>query len=107
MVEVGHQAQVLLARELAVDRRDLAGEADQAADRVGLAHDVEARDPDLAGVGGDQRREDVDDRRLAGPVRAEQREHRALGDVEVDAVEDDLLAERLAEAADLDRRGRR
>ena len=52
----------------------------------------------VAGVGVDQRREDLHGRGLAGAVRAEQGEDRALGDVEVDAVEYDRVAERLAQA---------
>src|SRR6185437_6719078 len=55
-------------------------------------------------VGGKQRRQDPDGRRLARAVRAEEREDRRLGDLEVDAVEDDLVAERLAETRDLDGR---
>ena len=51
-----------------------------------------------------QRRQDLDGRRLAGAVRAEQGEDRALGDVEVDAVEDDLLAVGLAQADGADGR---
>ena len=60
------------------------------ADRVGLAGDVMAGDLDLAAVGGDQGRQDADHRRLARTVGAEQGEDGALGDVEVDAVEDDV-----------------
>ena len=44
MAQVGHQAEVLLAGEQLVDRRELAGDADEAADRVGLAGDVVAGD---------------------------------------------------------------
>ena len=43
--EVGHQLEVLLAGEQPVDRRELAGDADQAADRIGLAGDVMAGRP--------------------------------------------------------------
>ena len=60
--QVGHQLQVLLAGEELVDRRELAGDADDRADRVGLAGDVVAGDLDLAAVGGDQGREDPDRR---------------------------------------------
>ena len=44
----------------------------------------------------DQRRQDPHDRRLAGAVRPQQSEDRSLRDCEVDPVEDDLVAERLA-----------
>ena len=49
--------------------------------RSGLAPEVEARDLDLAAVCGQERREDLHGRGLAGAVRAEQREDRSLGDL--------------------------
>ena len=87
--QVGHQLEVLLAGEELVDRGELAGDADDRADRVRLAGDVVAGDLDLAAIGGDQGREDPDRGRLAGAVRSEEREDRAFGDLEIDAVEDD------------------
>ena len=99
--------QVLLAREEPVDGRELAGDADRGTDRVGFASDVVAGDLDVAAVGGDQRRQDVDRRRLARAVRAEQGEHGAGRDLEVDAVEDELLAVRAAQSDGPDRRRRR
>ena len=104
VVEVGHEDQVLLAGEQVVDRRELAGDADRGADDVGSSGRIVARDPNLAGVGADQGREDVDDGGLAGAVGAEQREDRSLGDVEVDAVEHEVLAVGLAQAGRRDRR---
>jgi hypothetical protein len=91
VVQVGHQAQVLLAGEQLVHRRELAGDADRRADRVGLPGQVVTGDLHLAGVGADQGGQDVDGGGLAGAVGAEQREDRALGDLEVDAVEHDLV----------------
>jgi len=78
-------------------------DADRAADRVGLADGVVAQHARRAAVGGVQRGEDLDGGGLAGAVRAQQREDRSRRDLEVDAVEDDLLAVGLAEAGDLDR----
>ena len=49
-----------------------------------LAHGVEAGHAGLAAIGGQQRGEDAHDRRLAGPVGAEQAEHGAGAGVEVD-----------------------
>ena len=72
------------------------------AHRVGLAVQVVAGDADLAAVGGGERGQDVDGGRLAGPVRAEQGEDRALGHGQVEAVEHDLRAEGLAQAGDGD-----
>jgi hypothetical protein len=96
MVQVGHQLQVLLACEQVVDRRELAGDPDRGPHPIRIADHVVTGYAHLAGVGRNQRRQDPHDRRLAGAVRPEQREDRARRDLEVDPVEDDLAAERLA-----------
>ena len=69
----------------------------------GSRRQVVARDADVAGVGADQRGQDLDDGGLAGAVGAEQREDRAPGDGQVDAVEDELVAVRLAQPGGRDR----
>ena len=98
VAQVGHQPQVLRAGEQAVDGGELAGHADAVArTAVGVGDDVVAGDAGLAAVGGEQRGQDVDHGRLAGAVGPEQGEDRALGDLEVDAVEHDRVAEGLAE----------
>ena len=58
----------------------------------------------LAGVGADQRGQDLDGGGLPGAVRAEQREDRSRRDGQVDAVEHDVVAERLAQPGHGDRR---
>ncbi len=103
VMQVSHELEVLGAREQIVDGRELTGQADQAAHGVRLAHHVVTADPHLAAVGTEQCGQDVDHRGLAGAVRAEQREYRTFRDEKVDAVEHHLLAERLAQSADLDR----
>ena len=55
-------------------------------------------------VGRAQALEDLDGRRLAGAVRAEQAEDLAAGDLEVDAVDGDEVAVALGQAADADHR---
>jgi hypothetical protein len=50
-----------------------------------LAHGVEAEHPRRTGRGQQERRQDLDRRRLAGAVRAEQAEQLAALDVEADA----------------------
>jgi hypothetical protein len=50
-------------------------------------------DGNLARVGADQGGQDVHHGGLAGAVGAEQRKDRPLGDLQVDAVENDLVAE--------------
>ena len=98
MVEIGHELEVLLAGEEVVDRRELAGHADLGAHALRIGPQVVSADLDLPGVGSEHRGEHVDGRRLAGAIRAEQREDRSGGDLEVDPVEDDVLAVGLAKA---------
>ena len=81
-----------------VHRGELAGDADHVPDGVRLSRRVVAGDAHLSGVGLDQGRQDVHRRGLAGAVRPEQGEDRAGGDAQVDTVERDRVAERLAEA---------
>jgi len=107
VAQVGHQEQVLLAGEEVVDGGELAGDADHLAHRVRVAGHVMARDPHLAAVGAvgaDQGGQDVHRGGLAGAVGAEQREDGSLRNVQVDAVQHDLIAERLAQLGCLDRR---
>ena len=81
------QADVLLGREVEVDRRVLEDDPDAGADRLGVAIQVVAVDDDGAAGLGQGRREDRDRGRLAGPVRAEEGEQLALADVEADVVD--------------------
>ena len=81
-----------------VDGGLLGGDADAAADGGGLVDDVEAghRGPALGRCG--QRGEDADGRGLAGAVVAEQAEHGAGRDLEVEVAQRPQVAEALAEA---------
>jgi hypothetical protein len=63
-----------------------------------------AGDLRLATVGGDQGRQDPHRRRLAGTIRPQEGEDRPFSDVEIEAVEHDLLAIRLAQPGGMDRR---
>jgi hypothetical protein len=105
VAQVGHQAQVLLAREQVVDGRELAGDADQRADGLRLGDDVVPAHAGDAGVRAHERREDVDRRRLSRPVRSQQCEHTGGRDVEVEIREHAVLAEGLREPFELDGRG--
>ena len=100
-----HQDQVLAAGQVLVDRRELAGEADEAAHGVGLGDDVVAEHAGAAGVRAQQRGEHADRRRLAGAVGAEHAVDGAGGDREVDAVDGAGGSEGLAEAGGLDGEG--
>ena len=73
--------------------------------RVGRRIDGAAVEADLAGIGGVDAGEDLDQRRLAGAVLAEQRMHLAAPDVEVDVVERQRAGEALGQAADMARSG--
>ena len=98
MKQAPHEEQVLLACQQIVDRGELPGDSDHPPHRAGFAAKVVAHDGDRAGVRRDQGGEYPYDRRLAGPVRPEQGEELAFADSEVDAVEDELVPVRLAQA---------
>ncbi len=102
VAKVGHEPQVLLAREQVVHGRELARDADGGPDGIGLAQGVLARDAHVAGVEGDEGGEDVHGGGLARAVGAEHREDRAGRDAQVHAVEDLLLAEGFAQSGRLD-----
>ena len=72
VVEAPEQVEVLADRELLVDRRALAGQADGATHDVGLAGHVEARHRGTPAIDGQQRREQLDGGGLAGAVGSEQ-----------------------------------
>ena len=106
VAQVRHEVQVLLAGEEVVDRGELPGDPDHVTHRIGVAGDVMARDTHLAAVEPDQGGQDLHGGGLPGAVGAEQGEDRSLGDVQVDAVEHDLVAEGLAQPGGRDRGSR-
>lgn len=84
-----------MAKQLA---GELTGDPDRVPHPLRRRGDVVARDLRLSAVGTDERGEDLHDGGLAGAVRTEQREDGPFRDVQVDAVEDGLVAVRLAQA---------
>ena len=90
--------QVLLAGQQLVDRRGLAGQADELAHRAGLLDDVPPEHVHAAGVRPQQRRENADERGLARSVGPQQAEHRALLDSQGHAREGDSRPEALDHA---------
>jgi hypothetical protein len=70
-----------------------------------VSDDIETRYRGGSAVGRDERGEDVDERRLAGAVRAEQADDLAGPNLEVDAVEHRVLSERLGDPGDVDHGG--
>ena len=93
-MQVRHQLQVLLPRQQLVHRRELTGDPDCRAHRLGLGRDIMPGDAYRPAVGLHQRGQHVHRRRLARPVRAEQGEDRARTDIEIDAVEHGLVPDR-------------
>ena len=90
-VQIHHQLQVLLPGQQLVHRRELTGDPDRRAHRLGLGRDVVPGDAYRPTVGLHQRGQHVHRRRLTRPVRAEQGEDRARADIKIDAVEHDLV----------------
>ena len=95
LLEPREQAQVLGHGQPPVERRLLGDEADLAAGEA-----------DLARIGLADAGEDREQRRLAGAVRADHREHLAGRGGEVDIVESEPVAEALRQPDRLDRGGR-
>jgi hypothetical protein len=93
----GHHLQVLLAGQLVVDGRVLAGQADRAADAGRVGEQVVPGDHGVAAVRPDQGGEDADHRRLARAVRAQKREDGAGVDGKIDVIEREVAAEGLGD----------
>jgi hypothetical protein len=92
------QPEVLTAGQVGIDRRVLAGKADPVADPIGVPDHVAAQDRGATTIGPKDGRQDTDRGRLAGAVGAEQPEHGARRDLEVDPVQGDDVAEALDQA---------
>ena len=73
--------------------------------RVVEVHELPV-DPDRAGIGSERTRDDLDQRRLAGTVLAEQRMDAALLDQQVDVVQGKLAAESLGQPSDFEQQRR-
>jgi hypothetical protein len=80
--------QVLPRGQHVVHRRVLPGQPDHGPDPLRLGHDIAAQYLGSACVRPQQRAQDPDRGGLAGPVRPEQAEDRALGGLEADPVQD-------------------
>jgi hypothetical protein len=90
--------QVLGGRQILVDRRVLAGDADQLADAVRFADSVHAEYPGLPGIDRQQSGEHLQGSRLPRVIRAEDAEDLALLYVKVDSVDRTEPAEGLDQA---------
>ena len=99
--EIGDGVEILRQREVLVDRLD--------AERFGVARSSGSTtglpaNADLAAVGGEDAGEDLDQRRLAGAVVAEQAEHLARAQIEAHVLDRMDAAEGLDDVAQLDER---
>ena len=103
-VQVGVEAQVLLPRQVVVQRGVLEHQADVAAHGVPFGGDVVTRDPGGARSRVRQGAQDLDRGGLARPVRAEEAEGLSGGYLEVDAAHGLDLAVPLGQRADRDSR---
>ena len=103
MVEPADHLQVLLAGQILVDRRILAGEPDHRPDLVRVGHHVLAEDPRGPGVRRQQGGQDADDGGLARAVGSQQTQHTALRDVQIHPGQGRRLLELLDQRANLDR----
>ncbi|CAM5409959.1 hypothetical protein SGLAM104S_08989 [Streptomyces glaucescens] len=97
VVQVGHEEHVLLAGDQAVDGGELSGDTDRGAYGLGVGGEVVAGDAGLSAVGGDEGGEDLHGGGLAGAVGSEQCEDGPGRDVQIDAVQDGLVAVGLAQ----------
>ena len=103
VIEPAGHDQVLAAGEILIDRGGLAGQADHLAHGGGLAGHVVAGHPGLAGVGAHQGGQDPNGGGLAGAVGAEEPEHGAGWDGQVQVLQGVDLPEGLAQPFGLDR----
>ena len=101
-VQAADQLEVLAAGQQLVERRGLAGEAEQTAGGRRLPAHVYATDAHCAAVRDEQRGENPHQGRLAGAVRSQKTKDLALADPERHPVERPSLAERLGDVLDLD-----
>jgi hypothetical protein len=88
-VEATEQAQGLDDTQLVRELRVLELDAKPLAYLLRVGGPVQAEHLDVAGIGGGQPLADLNGRRLAGPVRAQQAEALAAGDIEIEAVDGD------------------
>ena len=91
-VQPSDHLEVLSTGQLGIDRRELAGKADHPAHRQLVGVDVVAEDRGVTTGRAKERRDDADKGCLPGAVRAEQAEHGAGLDAEVEAFEGDDVA---------------
>ena len=101
-VEAAEQVDQLGDGQLRIEGRRLEADPDPRLERVGVPRHVEAEHADLATVGLAKALEDLDGRRLAGAIRAEQPEDLTGADLEAHAVDGVDVAVVLLQVGDAD-----
>jgi hypothetical protein len=104
-VELRRQHQVLVHREVAVERRHLGQVADAGFRRHRFGQQVHAADADRAARGREIARQHLHRGRFPGAVRPEEAEHLAALQFQREAVDGDMAAEAAGEPARGDRGG--
>jgi hypothetical protein len=102
IVEARHKEQILLDRQVLVEREPLGHVADLGLDAAALANDVVAQHRSLARVRGQEPADHADSRRLARAVGPEKADDLARGDFERNVIDDDGRAEPLGEVRYVD-----
>ena len=102
VIQLAQESQVLGAGQQCVDGRVLPGDADASADVLWIVRERMPRDRDLAGIEGDEGRENSYGRGLSGAVRAEEGVYRSGRDGQIESVQYLLIAVSLTESADRD-----
>lgn len=104
MIEPGYHLDVLAARQVLVDGRVLAGQADHPAHGFGFANHVIAGNPCLPAVRAKGRGQHSDNRGLAGTVRSQKAQDGRFRDDEIDTTDCLGLAEGLGQSFGNDHR---
>ena len=101
-LERPEEPEVVVRRELLVERQLLRHETEAPLRRIGVPGEDGPGDPHLPRVGGQETADDRDRRRLPGPVRPEEADDRPLLDAERDAVDGGNAVVGLAKTGDLE-----
>ena len=101
-VELGEDGHVFFGGEVKVGSHGLGDDADDFADVVGMACDVDAVDGGLTGGDGDEGGEHADEGGFSGAVGAEESEDFAVVDVEGEGIDGGEVAEAFGEVLDID-----
>ena len=101
--DAGAELEILLDRQILVEREALGHIAGPPLHLPGLGNDVEAERLSLAAVGGEKTAKHAQGRRLPRPVGAEEAGDPALVYLDREILDDPAAVERLVETADVDR----